>query len=308
MLLTLLQFNSFLIMIKYSIIICSYNRFELLSETIDSILSVLINRVDYEILIIDNKSTDPTPSLEEKFNTNKNVKYFLETKQGLSHARNRGMIEATGEILVYLDDDVELINNYFEVADNTLNDKSISIFGGKVLPFKTEIPKWLPTKYFYLVSIFDLGNNVQIVDNLMGANYAMKKEIAKEVGFYNTELGRKGDNLMGGEENDYFDRAKKIGCKIIYNPELIVLHKINSKLNKKYVLDYSYLNGKSSGVIQKKSNVIKYILKIFKSLIMIFTYYLFGFYQKNEKRKTLYQINKLYSFGYLSSFRVFFHN
>ena len=111
---------------------------------------------------------------------------------------------------------------------------------------------------------------------------------------------------MGGEENDYFDRAKKIGYKIIYNPELIVLHKINSKLNKKYVFDYSYLNGKSSGVLQKNNNIIKYILKNFQALIMIFSYYVFGFYQSNEKQKTFYKINKLYSFGYLSSFRFLF--
>ena len=134
MLLTSLQSNSFSTMIKYSIIICSYNRFELLTETIDSVLSVLKNRVDSEILIIDNNSTDLTPTIEGKYCSNNTVKYFLETQQGLSHARNRGMNEALGEILVYLDDDVELVDNYFDVADSILLDKSISIFGGKVLP------------------------------------------------------------------------------------------------------------------------------------------------------------------------------
>lgn len=287
-------------MIKYSIIICSYNRFELLIETIDSVLSVLGQRTDAEILIIDNNSPDATSSLKEKFSSSNIVKYFLETKQGLSHARNRGIEEAKGDILLYLDDDVELISNYFEIADSILQDESISIFGGKVLPFKTDVPKWLPEKYYYLVSIFDLGNEMKNVDTLMGANYAMKKRLATEVGFYNPELGRNGDNLMGGEENDYLNRAKTLGYKIIYNPDLVVFHKINDKLNKKYILGYSYLNGKANALMQRKYNKIKYILKLFKALIMILIYYFYGFYQKNEKNKIFYQINKHYSFGYWS--------
>lgn len=300
MLLVFLKFNSFSTMIKYSIIICSYNRFELLVETIDSVLSVVQNRKDFEILIIDNKSTDLTPTLQEKFSSNKKVKYFLEPKQGLSHARNRGIVEAKGEILVYLDDDVELIKSYFDIADSILTDKSISIFGGKVLPFKTEIPKWLPSKYYHLVSIFDLGDNVQIVNTLMGANYAMTKKLASEVGFYNPELGRKGNNLMGGEENEYFNRVKKNGFKIIYNPKLIVLHKINSKLNKKYVLRYSKESGKSERIIDESISKVIVIKKTIKSYIAILLHHLLRGLIKQERKMMFIRIINEYAKGYIS--------
>jgi glycosyltransferase involved in cell wall biosynthesis len=67
MLPVLLHFNFILIMIKYSIIVCSYNRYNFLIETIESVLTVLKNRSDFELLVIDNNSPDETSSIKEKY-------------------------------------------------------------------------------------------------------------------------------------------------------------------------------------------------------------------------------------------------
>lgn len=288
-------------MIKYSIIICSYNRVLLLTETIDSVLRVLGKRTDAEILIIDNKSTDLTPTLEEKYSSNKIVKYFLETKQGLSHARNRGMEEATGEILVYLDDDVELVNNYFEIADSVLSDKSISILGGKVLPFNISIPTWLPKKYYFLVSVFDEGEYSKIVKYLMGANFMVRKIVADRIGGFNTRLGRNGNSLAGGEEIDFLNRAHSLQCIVYYTPDLIVHHKINDKLNENYVLTYSKELGKSERIIDEsisKGRVIKKIIKSYVAMLMFS--FLRGPIKEERKRNYLRIINE-YGKGYVQS-------
>lgn len=287
-------------MIKYSIIICSYNRFELLVETIDFVLSVLQNRTDSEILIIDNKSTDATPSLEEKYSSNQTVKYFLETNQGLSHARNRGMKEATGEILVYLDDDVELEKNYFEIADSVLSDESISILGGKVLPFNTALPAWLPKKYYFLVSVFDEGEYSKNVKYLMGANFMVRKIVANKIGGFNTRLGRNGYSLAGGEEIDFLNRAHSSKCIVYYSPDLIVHHKINDKLNEKYVLTYSKELGKSERIIDESISKFMVLKKTTKSYIAILTYSLFGRFVKNERKKNYLRIVNQYGEGYIN--------
>lgn len=301
MLQVLLLFNLFLTMIKYSIIICSYNRFQLLTETIDSVLSVLQNREDYEILIIDNKSNDSTPSLEGKFNSNKTIRYLLEKKQGLSHARNRGLTEAKGEILIYLDDDIELVEDYFEVCDQIFLDNLIAISGGKVLPYKVDIPKWLPRKYYFLVSLYDLGNTPQYVKYLMGGNFAIRRGDALHIGLYNTSLGRNGKILAGGEEIDYQNRANTMGYKMYYHPEQNILHKINEKLNENYVLTYSKELGKSERIIDESISKERVMIKIIKSYLAMFMFsFLRGLIKEERKRNYLRIINE-YGKGYIQS-------
>lgn len=295
------HFNLFLTMIKYSIIICSYNRFELLISTVESILSVLKERLDLEILIIDNNSTDQTPCLEKKYRSNKLIKYFRENEQGLSNARNRGLKEATGEILIYLDDDIELVDNYFEICDQAFSNPLISISGGKVLPYKINIPKWLPLKYYYLVSVFDLGDSPKTVKYLMGGNFSIRRIAALQIGLYNINLGRYAKSLSGGEEIEFQNRATELGYKIYYNPNQNILHKINDKLNKKYVLAYSEELGKSEKIIDKSYSQIKVIKKYIKSYISIIAYPLLFELITDPKKKFYLRIIRQYGKGYIKS-------
>lgn len=297
----LLQFSLFLIMIKYSIIICSYNRCQFLIETIESVLSVLKNRIDFEILIIDNNSPDATSSLKQRYSSNPKVRYFLETKQGLSHARNRGVKEAGGEILVYLDDDIELVDDYFDICDEIFLDESISISGGKVLPFKTEIPDWLPHKYFFLVSIYDMGNSPKFVRYIMGGNFAIRRNVAVKIGFYNVALGRSGKILAGGEEIDYQNRASTMGYKMYYHPKQNILHKINDKLNENYVLTYSKELGKSERIIDESYSKLRVIKKTIKSYSAILIHGLFAGLIKKERKNNYLKIINQYAKGYIKS-------
>lgn len=300
MLPVLLHFNFILIMIKYSIIVCTYNRYNFLIETIESVLTVLKNRSDFELLVIDNNSPDETSSIKEKYVLNTAVKYFLETQQGLSHARNRGIKEAVGKILVYLDDDIELVESYFETCDTIFSDASISISGGKVLPFKVEIPKWLPKKYYFLVSIYDLGDSAKYVKYLMGGNFAIRRNVALDIGFYNVELGRNRKKLAAGEEIDYQNRASLKGYKNYYHPDQNILHKINDKLNEQYVLTYSKELGRSERFIDALGSPLKVTIKIMKSYVAILLYKMFFDVITGEKRKKYLSIIYKYAEGYIN--------
>jgi glycosyltransferase involved in cell wall biosynthesis len=285
-------------MINFSIIVCTYNRCEYLKETIESIIESLRDRNDCELLIIDNNSTDQTNEIVKSFAHLSSVKYFLETNQGLSHARNRGIKEAQGEIIVYLDDDIELPSNYFDICDEIFKDAAILISGGKVLPFKVEIPEWLPKKYYFLVSVYDLGNEPKFVKYLMGGNFAIRREVAKKIGSYSTELGRKGQSLAGGEEIDYQNRAKELGYKMFYHPEQNILHKINEKLNETYVLKYAFELGKSEKIIDQSLSTNRVKIKLLKSHIAIIAYSLLrGILTKGKSLSYIRIINQ-YAKGY----------
>jgi glycosyltransferase involved in cell wall biosynthesis len=285
-------------MINFSIIVCTYNRCEYLKETIESIIDAIDNRQDCELLIIDNNSGDQTSAIVKSFNSCLSLKYFLETRQGLSHARNRGMQEAAGEVLVYLDDDIELPSNYFEVCDQIFQNPEIAISGGKVLPHKVNIPDWLPKKYYFLVSVFDEGNEPKHIAYLMGANFAIRRSTALQIGEFNTNLGRKGSSLAGGEEIDYLNRASQLGFRIMYNPDQKLWHKINEKLNETYVLKYAFELGKSEKIIDQSLSTNRVKIKLLKSHIAIIAHSLLrGILTKGKSLSYIRIINQ-YAKGY----------
>jgi glycosyltransferase involved in cell wall biosynthesis len=288
-------------MIKYSIIICTYNRIEYISETVSSIYISLKDRADYELLIIDNNSNDGTGEVLSKLKKNNNLRCFCEIKQGLSHARNRGIVESKGEVLIFLDDDIEVPTNYFSICDKVFENPDISISGGKVLPYNVEIPHWLPKKYYFLVSVYDMGDKPKYVQYLMGGNFAIRHQVAAEIGLYNTVLGRNGKILSGGEEIDYQNRAAKLGYKMYYHPLQLISHKINQKLNTDYVLNYAYELGKSEKIIDNSTSQIRVVKKLFKSNLAILFHYFFVHIIKIERAKVYLQIINCYGKGYIKA-------
>jgi glycosyltransferase involved in cell wall biosynthesis len=287
--------------IKYSVIVCTYNRSNFLKETLNSILSVFKDRCDFEVLVIDNNSTDDTESVLDDYLNVLEIRYFFEKSQGLSFARNRGILESRGDILIYLDDDIDLPQNYFDLCDEIFNNEAIAISGGKVLPCDADIPKWLPRKYYFLVSVYDLGDKPKNVRYLMGGNFAIRKEVALKIGFYNTRLGRRGKLLMGGEEIDYQNRARDLGYKICYYPEQLIFHKIDDKLNLDYILRYAYQLGKSERIIDSEHSTVRVLSKSFKSFFAILISTFFGRRQSRNSLVTYIQIIGQYGRGFTNS-------
>ncbi len=98
-----------------SVIICTYNRQKYIYNCLRSIANNTLEPTQYEIVLINNNSTDNTEAECNRFCTDYpqvRFNYFVETNQGLSYARNRGIAEAKGEVLVYVDDDAVVNKDY----------------------------------------------------------------------------------------------------------------------------------------------------------------------------------------------------
>ena len=92
--------------IVLSIIVCTYNRESLLPLCLQSLTDQAIDKRLYEVIVVNNNSTDGTQEVAESFaEMSKNLRVVLERRQGLSHARNRGWMEAQGKFVAYIDDD-----------------------------------------------------------------------------------------------------------------------------------------------------------------------------------------------------------
>ena len=219
-----------------SVIICTYNRERYIGEALKRVAKTKYR--EYEIILVDNNSTDGTAQIVKDFikaNPGVPIKYFLETKQGLSNARNRGMEEANGDVFVFLDDDSLVQGDYLKTLDDylTLNPQA-DAFGGRIEPLFDECPrpKWLCRWSMGWVSALDMGDSVHEFEGKafpIGANMGIRRAIAEKAGPFNPDLGRKGGNMDAGEEKDMFRRIRAAGGTIWYFPELRVQHVIPEK-------------------------------------------------------------------------------
>lgn len=218
-----------------SLIVCTYNRDKYLYGALQCIAENGFPDEAYEVVLVNNLSTDNTETECQRFTNdypNVNFHYFVETQQGLSFARNRGIEESHGDFLVFLDDDSYIQEGYLSHLQQHLNHHpNVAAFGGKIDPvFESgEAPKWLSKWTYSWVSAIDLGDHVKFFDSKkypIGANMGLKKTCFETVGLFNTQLGRSKKNLMGGEEKDLFDRVRSHGGIIYYFTDVVVHHVI----------------------------------------------------------------------------------
>jgi len=217
-----------------SAIISTYNRDRYLPDVLQSLSEQTLDVDKFEIILVNNNSTDNTEKISLEFKENNpemQFHYFLETKQGLSHARNRGINESKGDILVFVDDDAFLSKGYLEeVATYLSKHESVDAIGGKILlKFEKERPKWANKYLDPLWAALDMGEEEIPFRNgkyPIGCNMAFKKDVFDQIGLFNTELGRTGKNLAGGEEKDIFMRMYEKDMSVHYLPKAYVHHSI----------------------------------------------------------------------------------
>ena len=277
-----------------SAIISTYNREKYLPKLFKSISKQ--DYLNFEIIIIDNNSPGNTKELTEKFiknNPKLKIKYFLETKQGLSFGRNRGIKEANGDFIIFLDDDAFISNNYFHRISFYFKQYSdVMAIGSKILlNYESIIPKWENPYLNSLLGYFNLGNDVKYFKGNnypRGSNMSFRKEVFNLVGLFNTRLGRIGNELGGGEEKDIFQRIYNKKLNVLYVPDAIVYHSVPIKRTKVSFIRKQaigtgrgeYIRVKNEGTMSLAKRILEEILKWCISLILLFWYFITLKYEK----------------------------
>jgi glucosyl-dolichyl phosphate glucuronosyltransferase len=256
-------------MIDLIIVVCTYNRSRHLKKCIDSLLAQLNDET--EIIVIDNNSTDNTGQIVREFSKgHKNIRYFLEYKVGLSHARNRGIKEANSDWILYLDDDVIAFPDLVERALYLIGREDFDCIGGNYIGY-TEFnrPKWLPAQFESYI-----GNLTQLAEcdyNIpIGCNVLYRKQALIDVGIFDTLYGMKGKLTGYGDETELQLRLKKQGFRIGFDPLLKVFHVIREdKLKLIWHLKSSFAHGRD-GNFNKNYSVGVLLMKNFLSLTALF--------------------------------------
>jgi glycosyltransferase involved in cell wall biosynthesis len=245
---------------RVSVIICTHNRAPLLRKGLDSLRGQSLTCGDgIEILVVDNASTDETQDLVESFqSTTGNVRYIFESTLGLSHARNRGVREAHGELVAFIDDDAIAEPGWLDALVHAFHgvEPKPDCVGGRIEPiWQVPKPGWFPHSLLGYLSILDLGDEAHWCDipreHLVGCNIAFRRNALLELGGFNTELGRKGQSLKGNEEIELLRRMKQRGQGVFYEPCAVVRHFIpRERLTKRWLVRRLYAEGLSDGVLR----------------------------------------------------------
>ena len=226
-----------------SIIICTYNRVDFLKKCIDSILKQISTNNGIEIVVIDNNCNDGTKEYINSLNFTY-INYFLENKQGLSHARNKGIEVSKGDFLAFVDDDATIDEKWLKSLLYHLKNQNINhIYGGPIFPnFEVKCPKWIDDGYFIRKFKSSDGylDKLTAQDGFSGGNMCIPKNIFDKVGFFNTDLGMQGKEMGLGEESELFFRIhNQIKEVKLYNiNDMSITHfEAKFKLEKKYLKD-----------------------------------------------------------------------
>ena len=294
-----------------SVVICTYNRAELLANALQTLCEQTINKFHYEVLVVDNNSKDNTRSVTEDFcRRYPNIRYCFEIQQGLSHARNCGWREANGAYVAYIDDECKVPAKWLAVACQIIKKLAPAVFGGPYYGYhNSSTPRWWKKSY----ESFEHSKTSRALSDeeyLRGANIFIQRNLLAMIGGFNVELGMSGKKLAYGEEAHLQRRIRAIMHDdiIYYDPELYIYHLIRpEKMTWRYILKSRFAGGRHIYTVFCDNTIkipllpqLQLLVQTIITLFMFFGDILIGILKRDRKQYPYLQ-NYLYekTFGYV---------
>ncbi len=296
---------------KTSVIVCTQNRGNLLPGLIKQLRDQNYPKDAFEIIVVDNASTDNTRSVVEKL-ANKpgvSVRYVLENRPGITFARNRGAEEAQFPHLAYVDDDCSMGPEWLPqlVGGFEIDDRVMAVAGRVIMDFENQvIPDWLgPMSYRWLAEYDYPCYQPCLMENplyITEGNMATTKQVLKETGGF-LGMDQFGNPHVSANESMYLlEQIKRKSGKIAFVPEAIEYHhKIIPE--KKQMLQRAYWNGVSAGILEyllhqpRGFSVVYRVLINFAAAFTLFISSIFYRLKFNKQKVMFYLLKSLRRLG-----------
>lgn len=227
-----------------SVIMCTYNRGELLGQAIRSVL-VQGDRGTpaFELIVVDNNSTDGTRQIIEAIAAgDSRVRYVFEPRQGLSFARNAAISRTRAPLVAFTDDDVRVEPDWVAAVVRAFEEHpGAAMVGGRVLPlWPAAPPAWLTRDHWSPLALVDHGDTAIMITParaicLVGANVAFRREVFDAIGGFATEFQRVRESIGSLEDHDFLLRLLRTGRTGVYDPRIVVHAEIQpNRLTRRY--------------------------------------------------------------------------
>ena len=242
--------------ISVTVILCTHNRCEDLTRALQSIAgSQMPASAVWEVLVVDNNSTDLTREIVEDFCRRypDRFRYLFESRPGKSYALNAGVANAHGEILAFVDDDVTVESRWLRSLTRGLRSGEWAGIAGRIFPGNEFAPPaWLSWQHCgsILCAYYDLGDQPKEIapnDAPYGANMAFRKSAFDKYGGFRLDLGPRPGSQLRNEDIEFGRRLLKAGERLRYEPLAVVYHPVpERRITKEFFLSWWFDFGRAS--------------------------------------------------------------
>jgi len=244
---------------RLSVAICTFNRAASLERTLDSLAAATPPPAPWELLVVDNNSTDATRAVAQAFMARLPLRYVFEPVQGLSAARNRALATFSGEWLLFTDDDVRVDGGWLNAYARAFAAfPAAAFFGGRVVPAWPDAPpRWLGERPLALLDgllvWYDRGAQTRLLapDEPLpyGASFALSRAAIDGQSGFRRDLGVVGSEPGRGEESEFMQRLRAGGEAGVYVGEALAHHMTDTR---RLRLGYLYRYGVQKGVAERR--------------------------------------------------------
>jgi glycosyltransferase involved in cell wall biosynthesis len=245
-----------------TVMIATYNRAALLNECLHHLLRQPFRPGD-EVVVVDNGSTDATSAVvrENLRRATVPVIYMHESTPGKTVALQTALTVASGDVIAFIDDDVNVAGAWLEAIRSAMCEQDIVLAGGPVAPrWERPAPKWLQVgegPYGRLaapIALLHYGSTVSDLQarTLLGANMAIRRAAIADLGGFATHLGKLRNTLLSGEDADLCERVRRRGWRGVYYPSAVVHHWVPAdRMRVRYYLSWFYWSGITNAALDE---------------------------------------------------------
>ncbi|WP_414564047.1 MULTISPECIES: hormogonium polysaccharide biosynthesis glycosyltransferase HpsE [unclassified Anabaena] len=237
--------------LDFTVAIPTYNGEHRLPELLERLQNQInTENLSWEIIVIDNNSTDNTYQLiqayQKKWQCSYSLKYAFEAKQGAAYARKRAVTEAKGRLIGFLDDDNYPMNNWVSAAYTfAKKHPQAGAYGSQIHPeWEVEPPENFERIAPFL-AITERGNLPLVYETHKkllppSAGLVVRRQAwLDSVPNQPILTGRVTGNMLTSEDLEMLSYIQKSGWEIWYNPEMEIYHQIpSSRLTKEYLIPF----------------------------------------------------------------------
>lgn len=234
--------------ILISVVICTYNRADLLATALQTVCEQTIEQALYEVIVVDNNSTDHTYAVAQMFRQRyPHVHYLFAAQPGNSHARNVGWQHAQGKFVGFMDDDCKAPATWLMKAKTIIETSAPGVFGGPFYGFYNS-PKspWFKDEYGAYV-LADPPRSLEHPEELAAGNLFIRADVLQRAGGFTPELGITEKRRGYGEETALLHQIRLLmpDLLVYYDPELFVHHLVRpEKMRLMWHVQERFLQGR----------------------------------------------------------------
>jgi glucosyl-dolichyl phosphate glucuronosyltransferase len=251
--------------VRLTVAIPTHNRAATLRETLISIAALdLGSEIDADCVVVDNHSTDDTPAVVDAIAKQAAIpmRRVFEPRLGSSFARNRGVDEARGDFVFFIDDDALAERDWARELLAAIVERNLDVACGAVLPrWPYPPPRWLGPRLYVKLAVHvesalaASGSAMETLDNYFSANVGFRRDAFERFGRFREDLGVQGGNPMSGEDTELFARIIARGGAVGFAPRARVHHMIGpERMTRAYLRRKSFAFGVGSAYAGGRSH------------------------------------------------------